>query len=1100
MKLSVIIGISIIAISSLVHISPTYATRVDDVKDSPKSLYELQDYNKALKACFSNNFTRTFTYTKLTQQYCGNQDVQTCRASGFDKQDIFLGGMFGNGTLLHSNLLEKKHGSYFGGDDNGTMFCGEKESEILDGAMQAFGTNSADKMKSLFCASNGGTGIYTITKLDLDNNVVESDCNKNYDQLLQYIKDGNTNPQFTFKVEPSGDAVGHFNNWFRDNVGDLGTINEQQNKAANYARAASLFKDKCVEQGPRAESFENGRDIQLWDTFSGQGSADGPVYYSLKPGNNNIDYYLNVDNGDGLTCKEIAEQYLTEDNAKAYAAESATSGETIDSNTSSSGGNSDDGTTLEDACYDSGVVSMGWLVCPAIQNSINIIDPVWKLIEDMLQVNTTIYSATGDERSQLTDGSQQSATYKAWDVLRNVANVVMVIFFIVIIFSQVTGYGIDNYGIKKLLPKVIIAAVMINMSYIICEIIVDLSNIIGVGLKNLFVNITHLLPNPNALGYGVDAIVTMLFGAAGVVGLAAPTIITVSQIGSSDLPMVALIIGLALLVAVVAILMFFVMLGARTLIIIGCIILSPIAFACNMLPNTQGFFKKWWKVMEACLVIYPICGAVYGLAEIMKCIIFGGNGGEIFFWEGIAAIIVPFLPFFFIPTMLKSALAGMGAIGAALTGMSTGVTNGIRRGSEAIQNTERMRNRMADAQQQTAEKRATKVRDAMLRRNRERGGTDENLDGLTRGEKRRLNDARKTLNQGEQLRQEYNRNTGTYFAASESALRNKAFEEEEAAYSSLLSDGNLPFNFGDDENPDIHNISTIGTNEGNDREKALIKELSDPNGSEARAMSIYKSLAAEGKEGYDSIARVMNSSGLQRNGAMTRVLNEMKSDMAIKDKAPGLYKAAMNIRSSKGAIAGGQVEAMRNSAEVANNIKAENVPNLTAAESAAFFAQTDAGAAGASLSALTNAQTFSQMNDSQKTDAANQVATHIINSGDAKMAETFLNSENAADYLKNVDGSVRDQIQDLVPTNIDAGSQAVVQSNVQKTLNDHVAEQAKIGPSVHLPGGASEYAIPVGFRNRDPQNPHIVEDDYGNKYDLRRNIATMANGQNSPNH
>ena len=61
-----------------------------------------------------------------------------------------------------------------------------------------------------------------------------------------------------------------------------------------------------------------------------------------------------------------------------------------------------------------------------------------------------------------------------------------IILLLVVIFSQITGVGIDNYGIKKILPKLIIAAILINLSYWICVAFVDLSNILGNSFQAMF--------------------------------------------------------------------------------------------------------------------------------------------------------------------------------------------------------------------------------------------------------------------------------------------------------------------------------------------------------------------------------------------------------------------------------------------------------------------------------------------------------------------------------------------------------------------------------------------------------------------------------------
>jgi hypothetical protein len=62
-----------------------------------------------------------------------------------------------------------------------------------------------------------------------------------------------------------------------------------------------------------------------------------------------------------------------------------------------------------------------------------------------------------------------------WDVTRDVANMFFILFMIVIAFATILR--IERYGIKELLPKVIIVALLINFSMVLCYVIIDFSNI-----------------------------------------------------------------------------------------------------------------------------------------------------------------------------------------------------------------------------------------------------------------------------------------------------------------------------------------------------------------------------------------------------------------------------------------------------------------------------------------------------------------------------------------------------------------------------------------------------------------------------------------------
>ena len=331
----------------------------------------------------------------------------------------------------------------------------------------------------------------------------------------------------------------------------------------------------------------------------------------------------------------------------------------------------------DDPCYNAGVEGMSWILCPTIHNTADAVDGIESVLRGWLQIDT----------NQIF----RSQTYDAWNVFRNIANALIIIVLLMIIFSQLTGVGIDNYGIKKMLPRLVIMAILINLSYIVCELAVDLSNILGVGLNNMFESIGTAIRGGNGAAAEtvatiVDALLATLAGA----GAAASAVITIVGIAEGGGVMLIISLVLVLLVALVAVLMFFVMLGARMVIVIMFTVIAPVAFACYILPNTQNLFKKWWKVFQAALVIFPICGALYGMSFVIKAIIFGG--GDVDFMMALIAVCVPFLPFLLLPTLLRGALAGLGALGGTLTMMGNGLRKGLSSGNTALRNTDRYKN------------------------------------------------------------------------------------------------------------------------------------------------------------------------------------------------------------------------------------------------------------------------------------------------------------------------------------------------------------------------------------------------------------------------
>ena len=110
-------------------------------------------------------------------------------------------------------------------------------------------------------------------------------------------------------------------------------------------------------------------------------------------------------------------------------------------------------------CYDQ-VGGIGWLVCPGTSFLANVIDGAYDILETLIKVDPI----STDEKSPIR---------VVWQYLRNITNVVFIIFLLVVIYSQLTGFGINNYGIKKVLPRIIVSAILVNLSFVICILAVD---------------------------------------------------------------------------------------------------------------------------------------------------------------------------------------------------------------------------------------------------------------------------------------------------------------------------------------------------------------------------------------------------------------------------------------------------------------------------------------------------------------------------------------------------------------------------------------------------------------------------------------------------
>lgn len=246
---------------------------------------------------------------------------------------------------------------------------------------------------------------------------------------------------------------------------------------------------------------------------------------------------------------------------------------------------------------------IGWIVCPVSTFLAEGMDWVFDQLRLFMEYNLL----TGENRT----------IFQAWSVARNIANVAFVIAFIIIIYSQLTSMGIGNYGIKKLFPRLIIAAILVNLSYIICALAIDISNILGHAVQDLFVMLRESLTNanPNTMNSWASITGFVLAGgtaaAAGAAGLA----IAVTSAGASPVAAALLLLPM-LLTLLLAILVALVVLAARHAVITMLVILAPLAFVAYLLPNTEDWFTKWRKTFMTLLIFFPAFSLIFGGSQL----------------------------------------------------------------------------------------------------------------------------------------------------------------------------------------------------------------------------------------------------------------------------------------------------------------------------------------------------------------------------------------------------------------------------------------------------------------------------------------------------
>lgn len=288
------------------------------------------------------------------------------------------------------------------------------------------------------------------------------------------------------------------------------------------------------------------------------------------------------------------------------------------------------------------VTGIGWIVCPVITFTAGIVDAAYGFVAGLLTVQP--FLTTGET----------AGAYEAWQVMRNLANIAFVIVFLILIFSQLTSLGVSNYGVKKLLPRLVIAAILVNISYWVSALAVDLSNVIGASTVTVFEGVGTSIP--------ATELESITDTGAGWLGIAGGILATAGAVGAAYYVGLSALIP-ALLAALVAIVTVFLVLTLRQALIILLVVISPLAFVAFLLPNTENLFNRWRKLFTTLLLMYPIIAALFGAAALASSIIMNSSDDTVI---QIMGALIAILPLALTPLVLKSAGGLLGQAAAII--------------------------------------------------------------------------------------------------------------------------------------------------------------------------------------------------------------------------------------------------------------------------------------------------------------------------------------------------------------------------------------------------------------------------------------------------
>lgn len=601
----------------------------------------------------------------------------------------------------------------------------------------------------------------------------------------------------------------------------------------------------------------------------------------------------------------------------------------------------DDGTADEKQSYcqeNGGFLS--WMLCPAIADGAATAGGLLGFITSLTTVHTSIIEQFS---------KQDSSIYKAWSAFRNIANIGFVIMLLVVVFSQVTNIGISNYNIKKILPKLIITAILVNFSYLIMGVLIDLSQIAGNGIGVLIRSVAADGMDADASTRAsaiISAIAGSVTGVAG--GLAGIGVATGALAG----PAIILPVVMFIVTTLISVFFGFIMLTIRQAAIIMVVVLAPLMMVLYALPNTAAITKKYISTVKALLMLYPMFIFATSAGALASSIIIGTSTDILMM---IVGGLLNVLPYFAIPSMTSKSLAGLGSITGAFDKMRGGALKGASMAGGAIASSEFYKN----AKNNFAADREVKRAEEKLRgynKMRRSGKT------LTSGQMRDRARAVEILNKDSKMR------AGGDYAAS-------------TALSNFSGSG-------------FENLENLAKDEAMEyQDKILMSSYRNSGKSEAELAAdlkkemetSYKGATVQEKEAHDSRIRALTRVvGATKSGQ--KLINGMMADSSLKTSGRAMTQlddASSSIPgfADKHQVLSGQLTSLRGTSLAAGEDTVEGLADRLRAEGTEFALS---NINGDKLNAMSNsdASELKATGDARFNAALNQLAETGIKNPD----------------------------------------------------------------------------------------------------------------------
>ena len=190
-----------------------------------------------------------------------------------------------------------------------------------------------------------------------------------------------------------------------------------------------------------------------------------------------------------------------------------------------------------------------------------------------------------------------------WTLVRDVSNLFFVL--ILLIIAIATILRIESYNFKRLLPKVVLMAILINFSRLICGVFIDFSQVVMMTFVAAFAktvgaggsNLIQLLK--------INEMINAASGQNGSAKLESDTSAT-NNISLTGLIVTCLLAIIMLLIAIMVILVMVAVIIMRMIMLWMFVVLSPLAYILAAFPQGQRYAQQWWQEFSKYVIVGPV--------------------------------------------------------------------------------------------------------------------------------------------------------------------------------------------------------------------------------------------------------------------------------------------------------------------------------------------------------------------------------------------------------------------------------------------------------------------------------------------------------------